>query len=248
MRIKEVKELKYLPKVFIDQNLNKIAITDKFENCSKYVSRSGASISGCLSITVFDNKVNIDETKEIRGIYYVPHDPIIKLEFRQKAIGTLDDIKQILSTIDFSKVSLKSHELLVKYDNYKLRIYDIYVKGKIYEFPVVVEQGNLKVFEVPPIKEAYGIIYQDGNPKEVIKEELFEKVKEVNIFNHKVIFETEVLLFKNFYITPGDGVLIFTPNSIKVELQSTDHEKKEFYAIHDTWLLFSHRRSNRFQD
>lgn len=245
MQVKVFKELNYLPNVFLTPDLNKFSLSNRFVNCAHYQSRSGATFSGCLKVNEFEDKIYMDSVKETLGIYYTPHDPIIHISYRQKALSNLDDIKEVLASLDFSKVSLKQDKLLVKYDNYYIEIYDIYYKGRKYEFPLISKQGHLSVYEVPSPRNVYQIEYQGDQKIEKLDEEMFEKFKGLNIYNHIIEFEAEVFVYKNLYVMPGDGALIFIPQNMAINVQSPDHEPRFFTVVGNTWLLFSHPRPHR---
>lgn len=241
MEVKEVKQLNYIPNVFLDPYLNKFSVIKDFVDCGKYVSRSGLTFSGCLKVKEYGGKLEIDTIREAKGIYYVRHKPILSLSYRQKAFRIFDEVKKVLSTIDFLLVIPKQSQLLIAYDNYSVKIYDIYIKGRRYEFPLRAQQGHLSIYQVPPIKHAYVLDCQGQPVGQKMNEELFEKTKELTIYNHQIVFESEVLKYKNLYVTPGSGELVFVPNSMVIKLQSPDHGNVEFSVPHDTWLLFSHR-------
>lgn len=237
MQVKIITSLEHLPKVFITEDLNKFSITEKFVDCTKYVSRSGATFSKCMLVSTGGNI----EIKETRGIYFTPNPALISISFRQKAL----DVKDIEDTIrdvlklSLTKVSPKNSVFLVKCNNYKIEVHDIYYKGKRYEFVKKAEQGNLAIYEVPRVKEAYRVEYLDNKPIEKLNEDLFEVTKELVIYNHKINFETEVMRFKNLFVTPGAGELVYVPNSTKVTVYSEDHGRTEFF-VYPSWFLFSH--------
>lgn len=243
MEVKIIKHMNHLPKVFINKDdLNKFSMIRKYVNCS----------SGCVKTYVFNKKVVIEDTKQTKGIYFVPHPPILQVKFRQKVIRANEDLKKVLESLDFSTVSLKQLNVLVKWDCYSLAVFDIYYKGKLIEFPLLARQGRLSVYNVPKPKEVYRVEYEekDGQkiPVEKLNEELFEKVREVEIYNHKIIFENEVLLYKDFYVTPGDGALVYVPENMHIRLESPDHENKEFLVLKDSWVLLSHPRPQSSKD
>lgn len=245
VEVKVIRKLEYLPQVFITNDLNKFSITRDYVNCGKYTSRSGLTVEGCVQVTAFNNRLVIDSMKEVRGIYYIPVASIISLIYRQKVIRSLNDLKEILSTVDLSKVSLKQSMLLIKYHGYVIDIFDVYFKAKIYEFPLLSQQGHLKVHEIPPIRNAYLIFYENNQEKKEINRDLFVEVGEVMSYNHRITFSNPVLELKNVFVTPGAGMIVYVEKDTHVTLQSPDHETKEFNINRDTWVLFSHPRPQK---
>lgn len=238
VEVKEIKSMEYLPRVFLTPDLNKHATVKDYINCAQY----------CLKAYVFPDKIKVDTIRETKGIYFTPHPPIITTEFRQRVLRTFNDVKEVLSSLDFSKVSLKSLWVLVKYHDYNFEIYDIHKKGKMYEFPMLVQQGNLKVYQTPPIRDAYLIYYENGQQKKELNRDLFDKVNETILYNHKISFNNSVLIYKNLFITPGNGMLIYAPENTNVKLASPDHKEVEFNINKDTWVLFSHPRPHNGKD
>ncbi|CAC93996.1 hypothetical protein SIRV1gp41 [Sulfolobus islandicus rod-shaped virus 1] len=239
------KKLNNLPKVFLDIYLNKFTLDKNYINCVHYVSRSGLTQEGCVTGYTVGSMLKIDTLKEVKGIYYVPHPSIINITFRQKAIRNLDDLKQFLMSLDVSKISPRQPWLLVKYSNYSIEVFDIYFKGLIYEFPLLAEQGHLRIYSVPEPKDVYLLYYDNDGQKREINKELFTEVSEFMIFNHKVTFDKSILMFKNLYVTPGSGTLLYVPEDVHVKLESSDHKEVEVNVNRDTWLLFSHTRPRR---
>nr|CAG28293.1 hypothetical protein [Sulfolobus islandicus rod-shaped virus 1] len=245
MEVKLVKKLNNLPRVFLDTYLNKFALDKNFINCAKYSSRSGLTNEGCVQVMEFNGKLNLDTFREVRGIYYVPHASIISLIYRQKVVRSIDDLKQILSNLDMSKISPRQYQLLIKYHGYGIELYDIYFKGLTYEFQLARQQGHLNIYYVPEPKDVYLIYYDENGQKRELNKDLFTEVSEFMIYNHKVIFEKPVLMFKDLSITPGTGALIYIPESMYVRLESSDHGTSEFRPSAGDWLLFSHPRPRR---
>ncbi|CAC87323.1 hypothetical protein [Sulfolobus islandicus rod-shaped virus 2] len=245
MEVKQIKKLNNLPWVFLDTYLNKFALDKNFVNCAYYSSRSGMTQEGCVQVMQVGDNFKVDTMREVHGIYFTPHASIISLIYRQKGIRSIDDLKEILGSLNLSKVSPKHYQLLVKYSNYTIEIYDIYFKGHIYEFPLVSQQGHLNVYNVPEPRNVYLIYYENNEEKKELNKDLFNEVSEFMIYNHRVTFEKPVLEFKNLQITPGGGALVYVPESMYVKLESSDHQSVEFRPSRDDWLLFSHPRPRR---
>jgi len=212
-----------LPMVFIDgHSLVKIALTDRFVNCTQYLSRSGLTFEGCIS---YRNS----ELRDVRGIYYPLDAPIYNSYSRQKLSRNLDEMKQIILN---QVQSLTSHiktnrKLLISYSNYGISIYDRFVKGKIIKFPITTEQGHLFILWVPRV------------PMELE----YEKVNSIEIYNHRIELEREVIRFK-VNVLGGQGDLLYnnTEDHIRGTIKSPDHEQKEVVLSHGSFYLIAHQK------
>jgi len=213
-----------LPRVFIDgYTLSKISLTDQFVNCGKYESRSGLTFEGCVQ---YKN----NELTDVRGIYYVANAPIYYFATSKKISRDENEMKEIiLSNIK----SLSSHiklgkRLLIHYDNYGISIYDRFVKGKIIKFPLSAQQGHLFVLWVPRV------------PMELE----YEKVNSIEVYNHRIELEREVIRFK-VNVLGGQGDLLYnnTEDHIRGTIKSPDHEQKEVELMHGSFYLITHPRS-----
>lgn len=235
MEVKVYGYLNNLPNVFILPDLNKVSITSKFVNCSQ----------GCVKafVSVITKRIETEKTKEVKGIYFTPNPAIISVRYRQRVIRTNDDMREILRSLDFSKIHPKNLWILVKFDSYGygVEVYDIYYKGMKYEFPEKVRHGNLRIYEVPKPGYAYRLEYdQNHQPVYKLNEEMLTKEKEIVIYNHKIIFENEIWVYNKLFVMPGDGALVYVPQSMSVKIESPDHEGKEIIVPGGTWLLLSH--------
>lgn len=259
MEVKIIRQMNYLPKVFITPDLNKFSILRRYVNCS----------GGCIEVSIklmttenadgsveFKRKIDVEDVRKVKGIYFVPHDPIMSIKYRQRAIRTENDLMEILADITLTKLVPLEHKLLIKYGDYDLTIYDRYFKGKMIEFPILTRQGHLSIYKVPKLKEVYRTEFIEQNGKRIpvekfddeLLEQLFEKVKEMTIYNHKITFEKEIMLYKGLFVVPGEGALIYVPESMKIKLESQEHGSNEVIAPRDTWLLFSHPRPRNSKD
>jgi len=212
-----------LPMTFIDgYSLVKIALTNRFVNCTQYLSRSGLTFEGCIS---YRNS----ELRDVRGIYYPLDAPIYNSYSRQKLSRNLDEMKQIILN---QVQSLTSHiktnrKLLISYSNYGISIYDRFVKGRIIKFPISVEQGHLFVSWVPKIPIALP----------------YEKVTQLELYNHKIEFKTDIMKF-NITTLGGQADLVYNYHDTHVIgiAKSPDHEHREIELTHGSFYLFSHKR------
>lgn len=242
MEVKIVRELKALPKVFMIKELNKFTITEKYLDCVRYKSRSGLTQQGCLE---YDGR-NI---KEVRGIYYVPAPPIFKFSSRRKAISTLDDVIELLEQIKplyrLADIGINTGKVLVEWNNYYVSIYEKFTKGLMLEFPLLSQQGNLRIYRVVPPSDAYFVSVDNSGEKKTLNEAMFSPLSKLIIYNHEINFEREVLKYRDLIAFPGVGELIYAKDDNKITVTSPDHEKVELTIEKDTWLLFSHRRPPR---
>ena len=220
---------KKLPKVFVDgYTLVKISLVNNFVNCSKYISRSGLTFQGCMS---YEN----GKLKDVQGIYYVLNAPVYSFWTRSKMTRNIDKLREIINEMIQNRIArnleLEKTKLLISYDNYSVTIYDKYIKGKILKFPLKAEQGHLKIVRVPKIDIKL----------------TYEKIIQLQIYNHIVDFEKEVMKFNDIITFGGQGVLIYNDNdtSILVTLNSQDHEEVKVRIEPHELYLFSHPRPRR---
>ena len=208
-----------LPKVFIDgYSLVKVALVDNFVNCSQYVSRSGMTFEGCL-----EGNLN-----PVKGIYYIPIRSLFSLSSRRK-IATWEGIKKLVESQLQSIYYLKSyHDLLIRYSDYSIRIYDKFIKGRVLKFPLEGEQGHLYVSWVP-----------FNLPSQLE----YQKTAELQIYNHKIEFAKEVVKF-DIHMFGGEAKLIYnsSDDAILVTLSSLDHGEKTVMLKANQLYLFTHAR------
>ncbi|AAL27727.1 hypothetical protein SIFV0016 [Sulfolobus islandicus filamentous virus] len=233
LEVKQLKLLYNLPKVFLTPNLNKFSITRNYVDCAYYESRSGLTREGCI---IFDGNVH-----RTRGIYYIPVPSAVELSYRRKMIKDEQDVKQIIEKINLYGATLNTNKLLVKWNNYEIILYDRFIKGGMYEFPLLFSQGHLYVYNIPRVREAYRIIYENDNQKEEIDSEMFEEINEFSVYNHAIKFDKKVLKLKELYVSPGQGVVIYTLDDVTLVSESPDHNKIEKFVYKNSWILFSHR-------
>jgi len=221
-----------LPRVFIDgHSLVKVSLTRDYINCTQYSSRTGLTFNGCYELK---NK----QLKEVRGIYYVSANPIYSIASRRKITRDLNQIEELIIN-EYQNIFNYLHipensRLLISYDNYAISFYDKFVKGKTLKFPLKGEQGSLKVIWVPKIPYPLQ----------------FEKIQKLQIYNHNVEFEKEVIRFE---ITTFGGIaeLIYNFNDspINVKLNSPDHEPLEvMFGKYEVYLITHARPRKQAQD
>lgn len=233
VEVKQNRILYKLPKVFLTPNLNKFATTGNYVDCRYYESRSGLTREGCV---IFNGDVH-----RVHGIYYTPIPSILDISYRRKTIRDEEDVKKILEKVNLSVTT----ELLVRWHNYAVYVFDRFIKGGMYEFPVLFDQGHLSVYNIPEVSEGYRIVYENDNEKREINTDSFEEVTEFNIYNHTVKFDKKVLKLKDLYVSPGMGAIIYTNEDVTVVSESPDHEKVEKFIYQNSWVLFSHPRPQK---
>lgn len=233
LEVKQMKILYKLPKVFLTPDLNKFSITRNFADCFYYESHSGLTKEGCV---IFNGEI-----RRTRGIFYTPIPPAFEISYRRKMISDEADIKLILDRISLAGATLNTASFLIKWDNYGFKLYDKFIKGGMYEFPLLFSQGHLYVYNIPRVREAYRIIYENDNQKEEIDSEMFEEINEFSVYNHAIKFDKKVLKLKELYVSPGQGVVIYTLDDVTLVSESQDHEKVEKFVYKNSWILFSHR-------
>lgn len=223
MKVKVYKEMVYLPKVFMTSDLVKHALTERVTNCAEYTSRSGMSMEGCLMLSPYTQ----EKIRVIHGIYYTPVEQLLTISFRHKHFYNAEGIMNFIKSLNIDYLQNPPHEFLIKYDNYGVMIYDKFKKGRLYEFPIVTQQGHLTIYEVPPAVDE-------------IQEHLFDMVNKISVYNHVITSIDPFMVYKNLYTKGGDGVLIYTPKKIVLKVESPDHGTKEIETTENTWILFSH--------
>jgi len=221
-----------LPKVFVEgHTFVKIAITNDYVNCTPYVSRSGMTFEGCM---IYQNGV----LKETRGIYYVTVNPIYSFGSRRKLTRSLDEVKEIINeSITHGEKYLelsRFNRLLVTYDNYGIDLYDRFIKGRTLKFPLKGEQGHLKIVWVPKLDIRLP----------------YEKVAKLEVYNHVVEFEKEVVKFLDINVFGGVAELIYNQNDdiVTAKMSSPDHgEATVTLGVHELYLI-AHPRPRRAVD
>jgi len=222
--VKILKQISYLPAVFMLKHkygqVTKISlISEHFENCSKYVSRSGLTFNGCYE------SIN-GELREVRGIYYTPVASLLSVYSRSKISRDINDMKQhIMETL--SNYGLTGQKLLIVYDNYSIEFYDKYIKGQLYEFNLVYNQGNLEVYEVPSPK----------NPDDLS----FNHVNSLTVYNHEVQFSSPTLAL-DLHSAPGIAFLVHPQNNVTLATKSPDHGEDTVMLNSDRYYLITHPR------
>ena len=156
--VKILKYLKYLPKVFmvkhVEGQVTKIStVQGDYIDCVKYISKSGKKFSGCYELRDGD-------LAEVRGIYYISAPPKIFVTSRGKLAENIDSLRDlIMRIVEF--YNLEEKRLLVNYDEKQIMILDKYVKGQLYQFPLIYKNGQLEIYETPMLKYTAELNYED---------------------------------------------------------------------------------------
>jgi len=220
--VKILKQIIHLPQVFMLKHMNgqvtKISlISNHYVNCSKYVSRSGLTFNGCFR--------NVDgQLDETKGIYYIPAPSILSVYRRNKITRNLEDMKNIILK-ELELLNLSSKELLISYSNYSIEIYDIFVKGQLYQFNLTFNQGNLEIYEVPPPNNDLNLS--------------LNHVNSLTIYNHEIQFSNTVLA-TDLFSTPGSTFLVYLQNSTTFVMKSPDHGENSVMLSGNKYYLITH--------
>jgi len=232
------KKLVYLPPIFVEgETLNKFSMVNNFVNCPRYISRSGATQEGCFLLKVKEN--NEITYRETRGIFLVINE-ILNIDSSRKILWSVEEVFNLLKQINYRG----DKEILIKWSNYGAKAYNKFRKGRMLKLEKVDEQGNLKIFKVPFPREGF-----DYNGE--MKQDAWEIIKEIKIYNHNLYFDNPVKTYKNLHVMPGDGVLVFTDKETFVRAESPDHGNNVFSLSPQLgvgFYLFSHPKPRRSID
>jgi len=207
--VKVLKYLKYLPKVFMvkhsDGQVTKIStIQGDYIDCAKYISRSGKRFSGCYEL--------IDEDlAEVRGIYYILSPPRIFLTSRRKLAENLDELRDlIMRIVEF--YNLEEKRLLINYDEKQIMILDKYVKGQLFEFPLIYRQGQLEIYEVPSLKYTAELNFEIKN--------------ELTIQNYELKFPKDVEII-GLISRPNVAYFVYAKGSTEMTIKTPESEENK---------------------
>jgi len=222
IEINIIKRITSLPSVFMLKHYSgqviKVAIDDRsFADCSKYVSRSGATFEGCYR---YDGIF----MKETRGIYYTPGVPLAEVHNRRKITRSIDEMKRIAEEV-LKDLGHGDEKLLIWFDNYKIRIYDKFKKGQIFNFNVYANQGNLAFYEVPVPRDL-----------PIMR---FSEVTQLTVYNHSLKFADKVMLNEP-YSAGGTVYVIYVDKPTEVEVDSPDHGQTKLTLSGEKYYLMVH--------
>ena len=219
-----IRKLFKLPSVFMVKHYSgqviKVVVNDQyFADCSKYISRTGVTFNGCF-------QYNSIFMREVKGVYYIPNLPLTEIHNRRKISGNLDEMKNIIEEM-IRDLKLVNEKLLIWFDNYKIKIYDRFKKGKLFSFNVYANQGNLAIYEVP-----------EPSDLPCIK---FSEVDKLTIYNHYLKFDDKVLLFEP-YSTPGTAYILYVDKAREVDLYGASHGQAKITLSGERYYLVVHPR------
>ena len=225
--VKVLKYLKYLPKVFIVKHSNgqvtKIStVQGDYIDCAKYISRSGKRFSGCYEL--IDN-----DLAETRGIYYVSSPPRIFLTSRGKLTENLDELRDlIMRIVEF--YNLEEKRLLINYDEKQIMILDKYVKGQLFEFPLVYKNGQLEIYEVPMLKYTAELNYED-------------KI-ELTIQNYELKFPKQVEM-TGLISKPNIAYFVYAKGSTEMIIKTPDNQENKVSLNREKHYLIVYLKSQK---
>ena len=84
-----------------------------------------------------------------------------------------------------------------------------------------------------------------------IKQDAWEELKEIQIYNHKLIFDNMVKVYKGLHVMPGDGFLVWLDQETYVRAESPDHGSNVFSlspGLGMGFYLFTHAKPRRSID
>jgi len=222
IEINIIKRITSLPSVFMIKHYSgqiiKVATDDRsFADCSKYVSRSGATFDGCF---YYDGIF----MKEVRGIYYTPGVPLTEVHNRTKITRKFDEMKSVIEEV-IKDLRHGDKKLLIWFDNYKIRIYDKYKKGQLFNFNVYANHGNLAFYEIPTPRDL-----------PIMK---FSEVEQMTVYNHSLKFTDKVMLSEP-YSSPGLAYILYVDKATETEVDSPDHGQAKITLSGGKYYLMVH--------
>ena len=217
-----VKRITQLPSVFMIRHYSgqivKIATDiNSFTDCTRYVSRSGATFNGCLS---YDTIM----LKEVRGIYYTPGKPLTEIYNRRKVTRDIDEMKSIIEDV-IKRLQIGDERLLIWFSNYTIRVYDKFKKGQLFSFNILTSHGNLTIYEIPTPKDL-----------SIMK---FSEVEQMTVYNHSLKFDNKVMLSEP-YSSPGLAYILYVDKPTEVAVSSPDHGETKLTLSGEKYYLMVH--------
>jgi hypothetical protein len=220
--IKTIKEVKYLPNVFMLRHTNGqlsiIAVSySDFINCRNIENK----LYGCFELSS-------NELRKTKEIYYVPGIPIFYISSQKSLIDSKKNARNIV-TATLVNYGLIDRNLLITYTANEINAYDRFTKVQVYEFPIIYVQGNLEFYVVPEID--HRIEYD------------FEDTKELEIYNYKIQFSNDVM-WSELYSQPGKAYLIYTRDNTDVVIKTTDNESISITLNGNKYYIITHPELN----
>ena len=194
-----------------DGFIQKVSLVNGYLDCANYISKSGDTFNGC-----FKAKNGILEYA--RGLYSVEA-PLYVFYSRAKMTRDLNEMENIIN--DYLR-KWKISDALIRYDNYRVELYDIYRKVKTVEESPYYTQGHLYIYRL-------GVSIDNIEFNGELK-------NEEQIFNHKIVFNTMVRVIYDIHVAPGYGILLWTLGN-KAKLISKDHGEDTIDLPSGLWLF-----------
>jgi len=203
--VKILKYLNYLPKVFmvkhVEGQVTKIStVQGDYIDCAKYISKSGRKFNGCYELINY-------ALAEARGIYYITAPPKIFISSRGRFAENLNELTDlIMRIIEF--YDLEDKRLLINYDEKQIMILDKYVKGQLFQFPLIYKNGKLEIYETPMLKYTAELNFDIKNELTIENYELkFSKSVEIT----GLISRPNIAYF--MYAKGAKEIMIKTPDN-----------------------------------
>jgi len=222
MEVNIIKRISSLPSVFMVKHYSgqviKVATDDRsFADCSKYLSRSGATFDGCF---YYDGIF----MKEVRGIYYVPGVPLTEVHNRRKITRDIGEMKSIIEEV-IKDLKYGDEKFLIRFDNYKITIYDKFKKGQLFNFNVYANHGNLAFYEIPTPRDL-----------PIMR---FSEVEQMTVYNHSLKFDNKIMLSEP-YSSPGLAYILYVDKPTEVAVSSPDHGETKLTLSGEKYYLMVH--------
>jgi len=197
-----------------DGVVEKVGIKDWSLDCANYMSRSGSTFYGCF-------QAKHGDLVTVRGLYQV-YEPVFEFTARGKITRDYDRMRDLI--MRFLREFNITHGLIY-YDNFTIRLHDIFKKAVLLEDTPFFNQGHLYIYKLRlPI-------------------ELDTKGKTINekILNHLITFSNSVSTYheleEDFHVSPGYGFLLQAQEDVLARISSPDHGEVEVALPAGQWLF-----------
>ena len=196
-----------------DGLVEKVSVKDNVLDCMNYMSKSGSTFNGCF-------RANYVELEPTRGLYRVG-EPLFSFESRGKITRDYDRMRDLIHRFLREFYIIRG---LVYYDNFTIRVYDMFRKAIMLEDTPIAEQGHLYIYRLHlPI-------------------ELTEKVTiNEKILNHMITFTNPVSTYhefeEDFHLSPGYGFMMQNKDAVTAKIASPDHGEAAVELPAGQWLF-----------
>jgi len=236
----KIEQISYLPEVFMIKHLNgqleKISLVKySYITCEKYVSKSKGRFWGCY-------KYHNGNFKEINdGIYYIQNHVRLMYFQRYKLTRYVKEMPEIIEKILSAVRDLKNKTrkpFLISYDNYGFEVYDKFTRGKLYQFDLLFNKGNLEIYDVPPPKNPNWLDWHDLENIDI------KITNNLTIYNHEIQFSSQIKAF-NLRPTPGTAYLINPQNPLTLTLRSPEYGENSIVLTANKYYLITHPKPSK---